>query len=252
MKRPSQHLPAGRYLLCSQGMLHVPGAKFPAETVAAVIITPFGQPTRRQRMEAEQKAIAAEFDAVMSHETLWWGARPADDATDSVVVTSPGPVDESWVKAKFVEPPHDEAREITILGVDLAAPGSDTAVEATFADGKMVGWREVRADAPPASQLAASGTVRRSSPFIVGERPAEQFKPKRTPLADPVAPKAKPIDTVRLAAAYRTKASTTRAAQAGAKKAPLRRALGTGPCHKCGASGRNGCDHFLPYQGGTV
>ncbi|MYL98740.1 hypothetical protein GR702_13300 [Novosphingobium sp. FGD1] len=33
------------------------------------------------------------------------------------------------------------------------------------------------------------------------------------------------------------------------KKAPTRRALSDGECHRCGVRTTIGCDHFLPYRG---
>ena len=240
MKRPSQHLPAGRYLLCAEGTLHVPGTKFPAATVATVVVTPRAQPTRRQYAEEWSAAEIVFHDGSAVHFPR--------DPNEAIFVTRPA--DASSATASFV-PPTDEAQPVAVSGIDMAS-GPDKTVEADFVDGKIASWREIGPETSAPVTRAAGGVVRRTRPHVVGELPLESSSLQLKVSTAVAVPKATPIDTARLAAAYRTKASTTRAAQAVSKKAPTRRALGTGPCHKCGASGRNGCDHFLPYQGGTV
>lgn len=225
MKRPAAHLPAGRYLLCNEGSLHEPGEKYPGMTVAAVVVIPRGQPTRRQIAEA-LRAPAVNFLSIAGFH-------------------------DSWVKQHFVAP-SDAETPVAVYGIDLAG-SHDVCVETFFVDGKPlfsheidlgpVEWPEVNLGEP----LPLGGAVKPKRPYLVGEQPSEQMRPVRKRDASTPAPKAPPIDAARLAAAYRAKASASRKAQGSGTKVPTRRALGIGPCHKCGASGRNGCDHFLPY-----
>lgn len=52
------------------------------------------------------------------------------------------------------------------------------------------------------------------------------------------------VDGRAIAAAHRAKTLGP-----AAKKAPTRRALSDGECHRCGVRTTIGCDHFLPYLG---
>ena len=54
----------------------------------------------------------------------------------------------------------------------------------------------------------------------------------------------RPIDTQRLAAAYRN----VRRAEKARKAVAILPATSPEPCPRCGISGRKGCDHQAPYQ----
>lgn len=52
------------------------------------------------------------------------------------------------------------------------------------------------------------------------------------------------VNAAAVAAAHRAKSLGP-----APKKAPTRRALSDGECHRCGVRTTVGCDHFLPYLG---
>ncbi|WP_165912252.1 hypothetical protein [Novosphingobium sp. PhB165] len=190
----------GRYHLDAEGVLRPAtiGMRFrQAPIVAAVVIIPRGQPTRRQL--AEQAELQSR----------------------AVTVNTPISSDESWTKASF-ETLKPEGAPLCI-GVDLSAK-TDTSCAVWMPDGVLVPRK-----------------------FHVAERALRTGRSAQDAAATTLPAKTPTVDAARLAAAYREKSSASRAARNIATKVPTRRALDTGPCRCCGASGRNGCEHFLPY-----
>jgi hypothetical protein len=55
------------------------------------------------------------------------------------------------------------------------------------------------------------------------------------------------VDGAKIAAAHRAKPLGP-----PPKKIPTRRALSDGECHQCGTRTTIGCEHFLPFEGGTA
>lgn len=97
-----------------------------------------------------------------------------------------------------------------------------------------------RAVSVPAEELApASETDAAMAEFEANLLAIRARRAKQSPAK--VEPK---VDGAKIAAAHRAKALGP-----AAKKAPTRRALSDGECHRCGVRTTIGCDHFLPYLG---
>jgi len=219
---PQHELKPGRYLLDREGRLHPDRYSGFIKAVAAVTIK------CKPALNIEDEFVVIPTVDKTGTPTQDYSEKPV-----AMPVVAAALIDATPAPAKLPHPDRGNLRQGTRKKPD-AAPVK----------------RVVAAVPKPAPRIAANPSAPRTKAdgYALFDRVLDRVKEAAPARARRIEKPAEPFDPKAYAAA-REREKQHKARKDAIKLPPMVRALSAEACGMCGASGRNGCDHYLPFEG---